>query len=243
MRRAPRLLAVIRKRRILDCRRRECSPLRSAPWPQRAEWINPVVLAATDGASGGLGEPSDARLVDRFRSLMSHVRPTAPVPIGLLASAVSFSAGFGPLIATAGGALLLSPSRRPTFAAAVTLTAVTTAAHKEHAATTRPATEPRAQRRLGRHRREFSAHLITIARIADDRTDDRACGADDVVATSTRQKAQKNTFSDDRQHNRGRWWPAASGRSAECSNSILAARAISFARRHLARFPQHTPER
>jgi hypothetical protein len=90
---------------------------------------------------------------------------------------MSLFTGFGPLITTAGGALLLSPSSRPTALTAIALTTVTTAAHKEQGTTTKPATDPRAQRRLGLHRLNFGAHLITIPWIAND----RAFGADDVV--------------------------------------------------------------
>jgi hypothetical protein len=82
---------------------------------------------------------------------------------------MSRSAGFGPLVATACGALLLASSCRPTFAAAIALTTVTAAAHKEQHSTIGAATEPLAQWSLGRRRRDFGAHLITIPWIADDR--------------------------------------------------------------------------
>ena len=113
---------------------------------------------------------------------MSHARPTLSLPIGSLANAVSFSAGFSPLITTAGSALLPSSSRSTAPLAAIALTTVTTAAHKEQDPTAHPLADPRAQRRFGHHRLDFGAHLITIPWIADDWTDDRAFGADDVAA-------------------------------------------------------------
>ena len=126
---------------------------------------------------------------------MSHARPTVALPIGSLANAVSLSAGFSPLITTAGSALLPSPSCRATSLAAIALTTVTTAAHKEQGATARPVTDPWAQRRLGRHRLDFGAHLINIPWIADDRTDDRAFGADDVAgALYTGERLRKLRF-------------------------------------------------
>ena len=140
-----------------------------------------MALTAADGTPRRMGEWNNARLGDRFGSLMSHARPTVALPIRALTEAVSVSACFGLLVATAGGPLLLSPSRRPTFATAVALTAVATAADKERGATVRPATEPLAQRRFGRRRCDFGTHLITIPRTADDRTEDRAFGADDVA--------------------------------------------------------------
>ena len=103
------------------------------------------------------------------------------LPIGSLAMAVSLPAGFTPLITTAGGALLPSPSCRTTFPAAIALTTVTAAAHKEQGATARPVADPWEKRRLDHHRLDFGAHLITITWIPDDRTDDRASGADDVA--------------------------------------------------------------
>src|SRR5215472_4355032 len=96
-----RLLAVIRKRRNLDIRRRSCPESGSTPRPQWAEWINPTARAAADGASGRLGELDDARRRDRSGTLMSHARPTVSLPIRSLANAVSLSAGFSPLITTA----------------------------------------------------------------------------------------------------------------------------------------------
>ena len=100
---------------------------------------------------------------------MSHARPTLSPPVGWLANAMSLSAGFGPLITTAGRALLPAPSCRAASITAVPLTAVTAAAHKEQDATARAVTEPWAQRRLRHHRLDFGAHFITIPWIADDR--------------------------------------------------------------------------
>ena len=189
------MLAVIRKRRNLDFGRRSGPGSGSVPRTQEAEWINPTALAAADGASGRLGEPDDARRSDWFGTLMSHAKTTVPLPIGSLANAVSRPAGFSPLITAAGRALLPSPSCRATSTAAIALTTVTTAAHKEQGATARPLTDPWAQRRLGRLRLDFGAHLITIPWIADDRTDDRAFGADDVVGAPIPAKDSENYFS------------------------------------------------
>jgi hypothetical protein len=115
-----------------------------------------------------------------------------PLPVGSLADAVSVAAGLRPLITTVGGAPLLPPSCRPALGAAIALTTVATAAHKEQRATAWSATQPWAQRRFRSCRRDFAAHLITILRMPDDWTDDRAFGADDVVGTSTTAKSPEN---------------------------------------------------
>jgi hypothetical protein len=70
---------------------------------------------------------------------MSHARPTVSLAIGSLANTVSLSAGLGPLIATGSRVMLLSPRCRPTVVAAITLTPVTTAAHKEQSTTAQAA--------------------------------------------------------------------------------------------------------
>jgi hypothetical protein len=153
-----------------------------------------MALATADSASGRLGEPDDARRSDRSGTLMSHARPTVSLPIGTLANAVSLSAGFSPPITTAGSALLPPPSCGTASLAAIALTTVTTAAHKEQGGTARPVTDPWAQWRLGHHRLDFGAHLITITWIADDRTDDRACGADDVAGAYAGERLRKHVF-------------------------------------------------
>ena len=105
---------------------------------------------------------------------------------------MSLFAGFGSLITTGGSTLLQSPSGRPTFLATITLTTITTAAHKEQDAAARPVTDPRAQWGLGRYHLGFGAHLITITWIADDRNDDRAFGADDIADAFTPAKDSEN---------------------------------------------------
>ena len=157
-----RMLAVTRKRRNSNFGRRSYPESRSVPRTQWAEWINPTASAAAHGASGRLGGPDDARRSDRFGTLMSHAGPTVSLPIASLANSVSLSAGFRPLITSAGSALLPSPSCRATSLAAIALTTVTAAAHKEQGPTARAVTDPWAQRRFGRHRLDFDAHLITI---------------------------------------------------------------------------------
>jgi len=230
------VLAVITKRRNLDFGRRSLPGSGSTPGTQWTVWVNPTAPAAAEGAFPRLGEPDATRRGDRSGTLMSHARPTVPLPIGSLANAVSLSAAFGPLITTAGSPVLLSPRCRPTSLAAIALTTVTTAAHKEQGATARPVTDPWAQRRLGRHRSDFSAHLITIPWIADDRTDDRAFGGRCRRRPLRRRKTQKTTFFDDRQHfvpivvvsTGGKPWPDA----ALCAviGDSLGCRTTSFGR-------------
>jgi len=158
-----------------------------------------MALAAADRALGRFEGPADARRSNRSGTLMLHARSTVLLPIGPLANAISVPTGLSNLITTAGGATLLPPSCYPAIMAAIALTTVAPAAHKEQRATAWATAEPQAQRRSGRCRRDFGAHLIAIPRIADDWTDDRAFGADDVAGASPRQEVQKTTFSDDRQ--------------------------------------------
>jgi hypothetical protein len=123
---------------------------------------------------------------------MSHTGPTVPLAVRPLAIAVSFSAGLGPLITAAGSALLQATRCRSTFLPAVALTTITRAAHKEQGTAARCVTDPRTQGRLGHRHLSFSGHLITITCIADDRTDDRAFGADYVVGTPYAGKHPEN---------------------------------------------------
>ena len=154
---AGRMLAVIRKRRNLGISPAPRLGSGSVQQTQRAEWVNPTSLATANAASGRIGEPNEARRSDWSGTLMSHARPTMSLPIGSLAMAVSLPAGFTPLITTAGGALLPSPSCRTTFPAAIALTTVTAAAHKEQGATARPVADPWEKRRLDHHRLDFGA--------------------------------------------------------------------------------------
>ncbi len=186
------VLAIIRKRRNLNFGRRSRPQSGSTPPAQRAERIDPMALAPTDGTPGRFGGPDDARRGDRSGTLIRHARPTVPLPVGSLANAVSVSARRRPLITTVGAAPLLPPSCRSALGAAIALTAVATAAHKEQRATAWAATKTWAQRRFRSCRRDFGAHLITIPRIADDWTDDRAFGADDVAGASTPAKGSEN---------------------------------------------------
>src|SRR5437870_4775408 len=116
-----------------------------------------MALATTDGAPGRFGWLDDARSGDRSGTLIRHARPTVPLPVRALANEMSVSSGFRPLITTVGGTLLLPSSCRPARGAAITLTAVATAAHKEQRATAWAATEPQAQRRVRRPERFESA--------------------------------------------------------------------------------------
>ena len=192
---AARMLPVIGKRRNLDFGRRPRPESGPGSQTQGAEWINPTAVAAADRAPGRVGEHSDTRRTGRFGTLMSHPRPASSLPVGSLANAVSLCPGFGPLVTTAGRALLPSPSCRATSLAAIALTAVATAAHKEHSATARLMTGPWAQRRFSLSRLHFGAHLTTIPWIADDRTDDRASSADDVAGPDAGERLRKLRFS------------------------------------------------
>ena len=87
---------------------------------------------------------------------------------------------------------LLPSSCRPALGAAIALTTVATAAHKEQSATAWAATQPRAQRRFRSCRLDFAAHLIAILRIPDDWTDDRAFGAANVIGAPTPAKSSEN---------------------------------------------------
>jgi hypothetical protein len=178
---SPRMLPVIEKRRILDFRRRPRLCVGSVPPTKRAERIKPVALAATDRAHGPFGEPGDGRGSDRGGTLIRHARPTLPFAVAALANEVSTPARFGLLVSTVGGAPLLPPSLCAALRSAIPLTAITAAAHKEQRATARATTEPRAQRRFGDCLRNLRGQLINIPRSADDWTDDRAFGADDVA--------------------------------------------------------------
>ena len=124
-----------------------------------------MALTATDAAPGRFGEPDDGRRSDRLGTLIRHARPTVPLPVGALAKTVCVFARFGPLITTAGGAPLLPPSRRAALTAAIALTTIATAAHKEQRATAWPMAEPWAQRGFRCCCRNFGAQLITIPRI------------------------------------------------------------------------------
>jgi len=182
-----------RKRRNLNFGRRSRPWAGPAPRAQRAEWINgSIQLASTDSARGRFGRPDDARRSDRSGTLIRHAKPTMPLPAGALANQVSVSAGFRPLITTMGRTPLLPTNCRPALGAAIALTTVTTAAHKGQHATARTATEPRAQRRFRRFPHDFGVHLTTIPRTADDGTDDRAFGADDVAGSFTPAVSSEN---------------------------------------------------
>ena len=98
-----------------------------------------------------------------------------PAPIGSLAKAVSLFAWLRALIAAVGRTPLLPPSVRAAGLAAVALSTVAMAAHPKKRATAGGTTKTRSERsfRRGRlHRLDSEPHLITIHRIADDRTDD-----------------------------------------------------------------------
>ncbi len=105
-----------------------------------------MALAATDGALGRQSQLCDGRRTDRWGTLIRHASPTLPFAATPLANQVSVSARFGSLISTVDVAPLLPPSRCAAFRAAIALTTVATAAHKEERTTASVATKPRAQR-------------------------------------------------------------------------------------------------
>src|SRR5215469_13622876 len=172
----PLMLAIIRKRRNLNFSRPSRSRSGFARQAQWAEWIDPMGPAATYGALGRFGRPGDRRRNDRFGTLIRHARPTVPLPVAALSNKVGVPARCRLLIAPVGGMSLLAPSFCSALGAAIALTTVATAANKEPFATAWTPTIPRSQRRFGRLWLDFGLHLITIPRIADDWTDDRAFG-------------------------------------------------------------------
>jgi hypothetical protein len=102
-----------------------------------------MALATTDCAPGRFGWLDYARSGDRSGTLIRHAR-TVPLPVRALAKEMSMSSGFRPLITIVGGTLLLPASCRPARGAAITLTAVATAAYKEQHATGWAATKSHA---------------------------------------------------------------------------------------------------
>ena len=123
-----------------------------------------------------------------------------PLAIGSLAKEVNLFACLRALIAAVGRTPLLPPSIRSAGLAAVALPTIAMAAHEKEAVTARATTKARSERSFRRGRfppLNAAPHLITIHRIADDRTDDCACGADDVAGPLSA-RVQKKTISDDR---------------------------------------------
>lgn len=125
---------------------------------------------------------------------------TVPAPIGWLAKAVSLFARLRALIAAVGRTPLLPPSFRSAGLAVVALSPIAMVAHPREPATAGGTTKTRSERRFqwgSLHRLDSAPHVITIHRIADDRTDNCACGADDVVGFLSARVREKR-FSDDR---------------------------------------------
>ena len=148
------------------------------------EWIDPMAVTGADGAPGRARWAGNGRRGDRWGTLIRHAAATVPLAIRSLAKEVSLFAWLRALIAAVGRTPLLPPSFRSAGLAAIALTPVATAAHEKESVTAGATTEARPERsfRRGRFRRlDFALHLITIHRIADDRTDDCAFGADDVA--------------------------------------------------------------
>lgn len=156
-----------------------------------------MAVTAADGAPWGVVRADNARLRDRSGTLIRHAGTTVPASIGSLAKAVSLLARLRALIAAASRTSLLPPSFRSAGLAAVALATVAAAAHEEEGATAEATTTAWSQgsSRRGRFRRLDSApHPTTIHRIADDRTDDCACGADDVAGPRSDQSSKKDDF-------------------------------------------------
>ena len=123
-----------------------------------------------------------------------------PLAIGSLAKEVSLFARLRPLVASVGRTPLPPPSFRAAGLPAVALPTVAMPAHEKENSAAGAAAKARSERRFRRpqlHRLDSVPHLITIHRIADDRTDDCACGADDVAGLLSA-RVQKKTISDDR---------------------------------------------
>ena len=193
--------AITQKRSFLNGRRPFPSGSAAAPGPKSAERVYPVALTATDGALWTGWCAGNGRRRDQLGTLIRHARVRASVPVGSLTQEVSLFSLLRVLMTTICRTPLASASFRSAGLAAVTLTPVAVVAHIKERATAGPTTEAWSERCL-RHRRinhlDSAPHLTTIHRIDDDRTDECACGADDVAGPLIPAEVQKKTFSDDR---------------------------------------------